>query len=130
MSQGHVEIVRNSNDAFRRGDWDVISATADRHILVRTDPNWPEQRIYGREPWIAFLRGARGSWGPDLRIEEIFDLGDRLLVRYCWIIRGQHSGVEGEQRFSAIPTYREGRATFLEFYLEHEQAFDALEMRE
>jgi hypothetical protein len=45
------------------------------------------------------------------------DVIERLLVRYCWIIRGQHSGVEGEQRFSAISTYREGRATFLEFTL-------------
>jgi hypothetical protein len=123
-----VEIVRKINDAFRRADWDLISATTDLHILARTDPRWPEQRIYGREAWIAFLRGAWESWGPDLRIEEIIDLGDRLLVRYCWFIRGQHSGVEGEQHFSQIATYREGRVIFIEFFLDQAQAREALDL--
>jgi hypothetical protein len=70
------------------------------------------------------------SWGPDLRIEEIIDLGDRNVVRYRWVIRGQHSGVEGEQRFSEIATFREGRVIFVEYFLEHEQALEALEMPE
>jgi hypothetical protein len=73
--------------------------------------------------------GYVGIVGPDLRFEEIVDLGDRVLIRSRWNIRGQHSGVEGEQRFSSITTYREGRVVFIEFFIEHEQALEALEMR-
>jgi ketosteroid isomerase-like protein len=130
VSQQNVEIVRRSNDAFRRGDWEAYAAATDQHILVRTDPNWPEQRIYGREAWLAFLRGARESLGPDNRIEEIIDLGDRLLTRRRWIVHGGSSGVEGEQRYSEIATLREGRAVFIEYFLDHERALEAIEMRD
>ena len=102
----------------------------DPHVLVRTDPRWLEQHVYGREAWIAWAQGLLESGGPDVRIEELVDLGDRVLVRVCWIMRGQHSGVEGEFRTSQILTFREGRTILIEYFFEHEQALKALEMRE
>lgn len=130
MSEANVETMERFNDAFRRGDWDALAATLDPHVFVRTDPRWPERYIYGREAYMAFSRGARESLGPDIRLDEIVDLGDRVLVRACWSGRGPQSGVEGEQRFSSITTYRDGRAVFTEFFIEHEQALEALGMRE
>jgi len=130
MSRANLDAFEKGNDAFRRGDWDAITATIDTHILVRADPRWPEQRFYGREAVIAFWRGLWESWGPDARVEEVLDLGDRLLARWRFIIRGQHSGVEGEQRISAIQTYREGQVILVEYFLEHEQALEVLETRE
>ncbi len=130
MSRANLDAFEKGNDAFRRGDWDAIAATIDAHILVRADPRWPEQRFYGREAVIAFWRGLWESWGPDARVEEVIDLGDRLLVRWRFIVRGQHSGVEGEQRISAIQTYRKGHVILVEYFLEHEQALEALETRE
>ena len=127
MSQANLDVFEKGNDAFRRGDWDAMAATMDGHILVRADSRWPEQRFYGREAVIAFWRGLWESWGPDARVEEVIDLGDRLLVRWRFIVRGQHSGVEGEQRISAIQTYREGQVILVEYFLEHEQALEALE---
>ena len=126
MSQENVEIVQNVNAAFRRGDWNAAAGNMDPHILLRTDARWPEQRIYGREAAIAFYRGLSESGGPDIRIEEMMDLGDRVLVRMCWHMRGLHSGVEGEQRTSVICTFREGHVILEEFFLEHEQALEAV----
>ena len=130
MSRQNLEVQERFGHAFRRGDWDAIASTIDPHILVRTDPRWPEQHVYGREAWIAWAQGLLESGGPDVRIEEIVDLGDRVLVRVCWIMRGQHSGVEGEFRTSQILTFRDRRAILIEYYFEHEQALRALEMRE
>src|SRR5207253_1864627 len=65
-----------------------------------------------------------------LRIEEVMDLGDRVLARWCWHIRGLHSGVEGEQRGSVICTFRDGRVILEEFFLEHEQALKAVGLSE
>src|SRR5580704_19251800 len=98
MSQGSVEIARAMIDAVRRGDWEAIAARLDPDVLIRTDPRWPEQRIYGREAALAWYRELVESGGTDVRIEEVTDLGDRVLVRRCWHIHGPHSGVEGEQR--------------------------------
>jgi ketosteroid isomerase-like protein len=128
MSQENVESVRRGNAAVKRGDWDAVATNLDLHILVRTDPRWPEQRIYGREAVVAWYREVTEPGGSDLRIEEITDLGDRVLVRLCWHVRGLRSGVEGEQRMSVISTFREGRVILEEFFLEHEHALKALEM--
>jgi ketosteroid isomerase-like protein len=126
MSQENVEIFRKGIDAFRRGDWDAVAADMDPHIVVRPDPRWPEQSVYGREAVTAFNQDLRESFGADARVEEIVDLGDRLLIRWCYVVRGQHSGVEGEQRASSIQTFREGRVILVEYFIEHEQALRAV----
>src|SRR6267378_8181099 len=116
MSQENVEVVRKGNAAYRRGDWEVLAKLIDPHISIRTDVSWPEQRMYGRDAAIAFYRGISESGGADTRIEEIIDLGDRVLVRLHWHVRGLHSGIEGEQRYSAISTLRDGRIILEEFF--------------
>jgi len=130
MSQENVEIYRKVIEAGSRGDWDALAAVMDPHILLRTDPIWPERRIYGREAAIAVLREGQETLGSQTSIEEIVDLGDRLLVRQRWIIHAPHSGVEGELRVSMIATFREGRVILVEYFLEHERALEALEMQE
>jgi ketosteroid isomerase-like protein len=131
VSQENVAtIVRTMNDAFRRGDWDAMAAAMDPDILVRTDPRWPEQRVYGRDAVMAFYRGAWESLGPDARIEELVDLGDRAIVHLCWFIRGQHSDAQGEMRYSELNTYRDGRLIFTEFFLERGQALKAVGLEE
>jgi ketosteroid isomerase-like protein len=130
MSQENVEIVRQGNAAVRRGDWDTVAANLDPHILVRADPRWPEQRIYGREAVIAWYPEVSEPGGSDISIEEVTDLGDRVLVRLCWHMRGLRSGVEGEQRMSVISTFREGRVILEEFFLEHAQALKAVGLEE
>jgi hypothetical protein len=130
MSQENVEIARAMIDAVRRGDWEAIAARLDPDVLVRTDPRWPEQRIYGREAAVAWYRGAQDSMGPDIRIEKITELGDRALTRLRWVTRGQHSDAQGDIRYSELNTYREGRLILSEFFLEHEQALKAVGLEE
>jgi ketosteroid isomerase-like protein len=130
VSRENVDIIRRANDAFRRGDWEVLAEMVDPHISIRTDVSWPEQRVYGRNAALAFYRGIAESGGPDTRIEEVIDLGDRVLARLRWHIRGPHSGVEGEQGYSAICTVRDGRVILEEFFLDHEQALKALGLEE
>ena len=81
MSQENVDVIWRQNAAVRRGDLDPLAATIDPHILIRTDARWPEQRIYGREPALAWYGGFLELWGTDYRIEEVTDLGARVLRR-------------------------------------------------
>jgi ketosteroid isomerase-like protein len=130
MSQENVEIHRIGFDAANRGDWAAAAATWDPHIVVRSDPSWPEWGCFGREAAIAFLKEGSEAWGPQLVIDEIVDLGDRLLVRCRYSIHAARSGVEGEQPVSEIVTYREGRAILIEFFLEHTHALEAVGLEE
>ena len=130
MSEENVERFRQQIDAFRRGDWDAVAQDLDPHICVRTDPSWPEQQIYGREATVDWQRGAWELIGPDARIEESSDLGERVLARVHWKTRGQHSGIEDDLCFSVVSTHREGRIVFLEYFLEHEQALKAVGLAE
>lgn len=126
MSQEIVEIARELNMAFRRGDWGAVAKVLDPDVLVRTDPRWPEQRIYGGGPYLAFMRSTTELWGSDARIEEMVDLGDRLLIRLAWSTSGDHSGVKGTLDYSELVTYREGRVIFIEMFLDHADALKAV----
>jgi ketosteroid isomerase-like protein len=130
VSQENVDLDRRWFEALTRGDLDAVIAHWDPDILVRTDPGWPEQRIYGRQAVMAWTRGALESMGPEFRVEEVVDLGDRVLARWCWNTRGQHSGIGGELRYSEIVTFREGRAILVEHFRDHEQALKAVGLKE
>ena len=130
MSQENVEIVRRINAAYRRGDWEVLPEFWDPDILIRTDARWPEQRVHGRDAALALYRGLWESGGSDVRIEEIVDLGDRVLVRFGVSMRGQQSGIEVQQSVSEIVTFREGRIIFVEYFLDHDQARKAVGLEE
>ena len=130
MSQENVEIVWTMNAAFRSADWDAVAAILDPDVLIRTDARWPEQRVYGHEAVMSFYRGAWESLGKEVRIEDVVDLGDRILIRACWSVRGQQSDVQGEMRYSELNTYRAGRLIFSEFFLDHSEALKAVELEE
>src|ERR1700680_702595 len=122
MSQENVEILLKARQAFLRGDWSTMAATWDQHIFVRNDPFGPEWGCCGCEAAGAFLKEAAEAWAAEVDVEQIVDLGDRLLVRSRYGIHARRSGVEGEQRISEIVTYRGCLAILIEFFLDHEQA--------
>lgn len=130
MAQQNVEIVRRLNEAIRRGDWNTLADCYDPDICVRTDPSWPEQRMYGRQAAVNFIRGSIDALGDDLSQTEIVDLGDRLVVRVRWKTHARHSGIDEELAFSEILTFRDGRVILAEFFLDHADALRALGLEE
>jgi ketosteroid isomerase-like protein len=131
VSRENVDLLRRYNDAYRRGDWDALAAAMDPHVFVRTDPRWPEPRFYGRDALIAFWRGLWESLGwADVHIEDIADLGDRVLARLVASARGDQSGVSVEQSVSELATIRDGRVIFIEYFLDHADALRAVGLEE
>src|ERR1700682_2224041 len=130
MSQENIDLAHRNNEAFKRGDWEVVGAGLDPHILIRLDRSWPEQQIYGRAAVVEFFKSASETLGPDSWIEEIIDLGDRLLIRVRYAPRGQHSGIETDLTWSEVITYRDGCAIFAEYFLDHHEALKAVGLAE
>jgi ketosteroid isomerase-like protein len=130
VSQENVDLLRRSNGAFRSGDWDAWSANFDADILIRTDPEWPEQRIYGRDAVVDWGRSVGGVLGTNACIEEIHDLGDRVLARVRWAGSGQESGITGEIAWTELVTVRDGRIVFIEMFFDHNHALKAVGLEE
>jgi ketosteroid isomerase-like protein len=125
-----MELVSRGREAFARGDWKAFAAGMDADVLIRTDPLWPEQRVYGRDAAVAFYRGIWESVTSDIRLEDIVDLGDRVLTRACMTVHGSQSGVDGELRYSTLRTIRDGRIILEEFFIEHHDALRAVGLGE
>ncbi len=130
MSQENVDLYRSQVSAVQRGEWDAVAANLDPDILVRTDPGWPEQRIYGRGAVVAWMRSVAESVGSNFRIDETVDLGDRVLARWCWKTRGELSRIGGELRYSEIVTYRGGRIILIEHFRDQSEALKAVGLEE
>ena len=130
MSRENIDLARKASDAFKRGDWEALTASMVPHVLLRLDPRWPEQRIYGRAAAVDFFRSASESLGPDSSIEEITDLGDRLLIQVRWATRGHHSGIEEDLTWSEVVTYRKGCTVLVEYFLDHSDALKAVGLAE
>ena len=126
MSQENVEIARRCTLAFRDGDWETLAAHMDPHVLIRTDLRWPEQHISGLQAALAWWQGLQESGGADVTIEELVDLGDRVLARLRWAVHGHLSGIEGEWSASRIYTFRDGRIVLEEWFLDHDDALRAV----
>ena len=119
-----------SNAAFRRGDFDAWGAHFDPDVLVRTDPIWPEQRIIGRDAVLAWGRTIEGSLGTEIQIEDIKDLGDRVLVQNRWITRGQASGIQGDIVWWELLTVRDRRFVFTEMFFDRNHALKIVGLEE
>jgi hypothetical protein len=130
VSQENVEISRKGAEAFVCGYWTLYTASLDPHVVLRLDSRWPEQCIYGREAAVNFARSAWELMGPEARIEEMRDLGDRVLIRFYWKTRGERSGIESDLSWSQIGTLRDGRIILIEYFLDHAEALKAVGLEE
>ena len=129
MSQENVEIVRAAWEAILSGDWSRLTTIFDERVVVHTDRIWPDQFISGRDAvidWAKDLHAMLLREGSEVQIEEVHDLGARVLFRLRLPVRGTRSGVEGDMTWSQITTLRDGRIMLVEFYLDHQQALTAL----
>ena len=126
MSKENLEAYRRGLEAFNRADWTASAATMDPDVLLRADRNWPEQVVYGGDAVTAFLRGLHEAGMTRVEIEEMVDLGDRVLARLRLVVRGTTSGAEAAQHYSNIVTYRNGLVVLNEFFVRHDDALGAV----
>ena len=82
MSQENVEIVRASIAAYCRGDLDAALKDFDPDVVIRPDPNWPENRpSLGYDAARSLIGDIMAAFGTTETIsEEMIDAGDRVLT--------------------------------------------------
>jgi ketosteroid isomerase-like protein len=135
MSQENVEAARRALDAWARGDFDSWLATIDPTVEWHTAL---ERLVEGAESMYRGHEGMRRPWHlyhtdlEDFQMEahELRDLGDDrvlLLGHLRW--RGPASGIEVESPLGMVTTYRGGKIILSMDYLSHQEALEAVGLR-
>jgi ketosteroid isomerase-like protein len=133
MSQQNVEVVRGALEAFNRGDMAAALAPVDPAVEIYPPVEDPDMDDVYRghdgalrnleqwlEPWAEFRFEA----------EEFIDAGDRVVVTYSQRGRGKGSGVEIENRLTAVVSLRSGKIVRGQVYLDQAEALKAAGLRE
>jgi ketosteroid isomerase-like protein len=131
MSQENVEIVRGMYEAFERGDGDAALTYFDREVVIDASHRVDGRIGHGQRELISILAEWLGAWD-DWReeIDEVRDLGDRVLVTSTQRGRGKGSGVEWENRFAMLYEIERGKITRWTIYDDLREALEAAGLQE
>lgn len=127
MSRENVEVVRRAWEAFNRGDLDAFLASLADDAEFEEDPAFPEAGIFrGRKEIRAYITAFQAQMRDHrFEIEEVRDLGDRVLALLHEKARGASSGIDVDQRPAFLHELRDGRILRARAYLDRYEALEA-----
>jgi ketosteroid isomerase-like protein len=128
MSQAHVEIARRANDAINRRDVDALMecSSSDIEFTSAMGGAVVGGSLRGREGIEALFAEIRQTWEEHrMVIEDIRDLGERVLGLGRLEGRGKASGVSVDVPYAIISDFRDGKVWRSRSYLDHGEALRA-----
>src|SRR5437763_5509910 len=128
MSQENVEVARRHRDAFNRRDMEAFLEALDRDVEWIPIMAPLEGSIYrdhhGVQRWIEELDAYWETF--EVRDENLYDLGDRVLILGHWRARGRASGVVLENQPAAwLYEIKDGKVVRLRTYTDRAEALEA-----
>ena len=131
VSERNVEIVRESFEAFGRGDFDAAFARYDPAAEWQTADDEPDSRVYRGIPELrGFVAHLADPWtdrfGPAIRFEDFIDCGDWVVAPWSGLLHGHGSGIEIEVSETYAVLVRGGRIVRVEEYRTVEQALEVV----
>jgi hypothetical protein len=132
MSQKNVELVRRGYEAFDRGDIQTVLSFMDSEIEARFEPSMPDwQPYFGRDGFMSFLQAWLEPWETyRIEIDELIDVGDRVLAVCREFGRRKDTGFEVEQGAHFVWTVSDGKAVRLDGFIHRSEALKAVGLTE
>jgi ketosteroid isomerase-like protein len=130
MPQSNADVVRELLGAYDRGDMDAVFAKLDPEVEFVEAADYPGASTYhGPEGVQRALDGWREAWGEiRLELDELVELGDRVLTVGRQHVRAEFSGVGFQAPLATLWTLREGRVARAEHFLDPDEARAAAEL--
>jgi ketosteroid isomerase-like protein len=132
MSQENVETLRQAIDARNRDGWEAMRPFAHPNIEFHEPPEQPGPGMFvGIDAVREALRVWSEAWTEQVTvIDRIIDLDDgRLVCLTTEKLRGR-DGIELEQEFAAVVTFREGKFARWDAYWNQATALEAAGLQE
>lgn len=132
MSPDHVEIVRGIFQAWAKGDFQYGAELFDDQIAYVVRQEFPESGAFlGLEQVGAYMRLFLEQWERvTFDAEDLKAIGDTVVARVLQHGKGSASGVEGENRFFLLFTFRGRRIVRMEAILGEDDALEAVGLSE
>ena len=136
MSEENVEAVRRGVQAWNADDLDAFLAELDPE--VEWHPSI-EPALEGGKTAYRGLDGARKAWDDyrggawerlTMRIQEIRDLGESVLVLGQADLTARTTGLEFTEEVGSLMTFRGGKVITSQDFLSHAEALEAAGLRE
>jgi ketosteroid isomerase-like protein len=136
MSQENLETLQRAQEAWNAEDLDGWLAELDPEAEWHTAL---EQALEGRGSTYGGHDGLRKAWdeyrseawgGLMNQIQEIRDLGESVLILGHLDVAGRTTGIESNQEFGQLVTFRDGKILRSEDFLSHAEALEAAGLSE
>jgi len=129
MSQENVEVVRRAfaYEVYGRGDRAEAEAIFDPYVVMKPTEEGPS---YGLDAVRDNFEHWREAWDElEVRVEEVIDAGDRVLLTAHHRGRGQGSGVEVDTRFYEVYMLRDCKVVRVDEFSDRAEALEAAGLR-
>jgi ketosteroid isomerase-like protein len=133
MSEENVEVFRRGVASFNERDEDAIDDlfTEDFEFIPYLAALVETTTYRGRDGLRQYFENAEAAWETfDVRVDEIRDLGDRVIAFGEIHGRGRGSGLETEVRLAWVVDFREGKMRRLQSYGDPSEALEAAGLSE
>lgn len=126
MSQENVELVKRMLALFHAGDGEGALACFSPHVVTEAPARPDVTGGRGREALGKLIGGWVSAW-EDWReqIDEVRDLGDRVMVISTQRGRGKGTGVAVSYRYAALYEVRDGEISGMGLYSGPDEALKA-----
>jgi len=127
--------VQRAVEATNRGDFEAAFALHAPHVELNSPPEMvglgEEAVTRGREERVRFQRSWTAQWG-EVRLEpdEVTDLGDHVLVVGRMRGSGLSSGAGFDNEWANLTTLSAGRVIREQIFRDHDEALEAVGLRE
>jgi uncharacterized protein len=131
MSQENVGVVERMYEGFRRGDAEAALSYLDPDVVIDASHRVDGRVGSGKDEVGTILGEWLGTWEDwEQEVQEIRDLGERVLVIETQRGRGKGSGIAWEGRFGMLYELREGKVIRWTIYDDLGQALEAVGLSE
>jgi ketosteroid isomerase-like protein len=124
----NVETVQRIYEAWAGGDFRAGADALDEHVVFVVRPEFPEFGVFSGPAGVeTYMRRLLEQWERlTLEAKHIQTVGDTLLAHVVQHGKGRASGIEGDDRYFMLFTFRGGKIVRIETVMDEAEALEAV----
>ena len=133
MSEHDLDVLRRWVDHWNERDLDAFMECFDADAELITDPSWIEAGPFtGRAAIRKWMEGLAEPWngGDKLVLQELFEVGDAVVLRFHWEVGGGMSGLAMTLDATAVNVMKDGRIARQQYFFDPAEARKAVGLEE